>query len=312
MTRPVLIIANPVSGGGRGGRLAHRLARALAEHGLQAEIRPTTVDCTGRTLAARTDTSEFRTIAVVGGDGSLRDVVSGLRDLAMPVALLPAGTANVWAHEARIPRSPERVAGLVNASHTIPVELGEANGKVFLLFVGAGIDARIVRRVEERRRRLGHKGGMAQWIAPGWAEFICRPLADLAVTVEGQRLEGLAQILVTRIRSYAGMMSMPAGIDIADGKLHVLAFGRRRKPLLAIPAWRAVRGRLRAGRDVTHVVTDGPIRIESTAQAEPYHVDGDHAGDLPVDIALSGRRVLLVVPNAMIHSRCPPRHAKYR
>ena len=152
-----------------------------------------------------------------------------------------------------------------------------------------------MRRVEEVRRRRGHLGGMAQWVVPGWSEFIMRPLADLTVTAQGQSIDGVAHVLVTRVRSYAGSMSMPAGIDIGDGTLHVLTFPRRSKLALIGMGLRAVAGRLRTRRGVHHITTRGPVRIEGVG-GEPFHIDGDHAGELPVDVVLTEERVRLVVP----------------
>jgi len=209
---------------------------------------------------------------------------------------LPAGTANVWATEARIPRDPRGVARLVAGGRTVRAVLGDVNGEPFFLFVGAGIDARIVRRVEMGRARRNHRGGMAQWVWPACREFVGRPLADLTVTVNGETHEGLAQVLVTRVRSYAGMMKLPGGIDIADGALHVILFPRRSKARLVATGLRATLGRLRPGRDITQLTTEGPIRIASATGGEPFHRDGDHGGELPVEVKLSGREVQLLVP----------------
>lgn len=296
MTRPVLIIANPVSGGGRGGRLAERLAAELTRVGLRPQTRLTALDHTGRQIAAEVEPGTLRCITVVGGDGSVHDVINGLRDHSPPLALLPAGTANVWAREARIPRDPAAVAEIIAAGRTVEAALGVANGAKFFLFVGAGLDARIVERVEAVRRKKGHLGGMSQWIVPGWSEFMQRPLADLTVTANGQEIRGVTHALVTRVRSYAGAMSMPHGIDIGDGILHVMAFTSRSKLGLIRLGALARLGKLRPGRGVTHLSTLGPVRIESAGGEEPYHIDGDHGGELPLEITLSDERIRLVVP----------------
>ena len=138
---------------------------------------------------------------------------------------------------------------------------------------------------------------MTQWLWPAWREFVPRPLANLTLTVDGETHSGLAQVLVTRVRSYAGMMRMPPGIDIADNALHVLAFSRRSKPGLIVTGARAALRRLRPGRDLTHLVTQGPIRIESGDGTEPFHRDGDHGGELPIDVSLTERKVRLLVPS---------------
>jgi diacylglycerol kinase (ATP) len=292
----VLIIANPVSGRGRGRARAEGLAAALAARGIAHEVRFTTLDRRGRDLAREAVSERVRALAVVGGDGSLHDAIAGLSDPRVPVAVMPAGTANVWAREAGIPPSAPAVAAMIEARRTKRVRLYEANDAPFFLFVGAGIDARIVARVEAGRRRRGHTGGMSQWLVPGWSEFLRRPLPDLTVTAEGERWTDLAQVLVTRVRSYAGFMSMPRGIDIGDGVLHVLAFPRRAKAAFVPMAARAVLGRMRVPRDLRHVITTGPVHIESARGGEPYQVDGDDAGELPVDIRPGARTVDLIVP----------------
>ena len=296
MTQPVLIIANPVSGGGRGAAKAEQLAQAFEALGASAETRLTTLERNGRAIARELEPGAYEAIVAVGGDGSLHDVLAGLRDLATPVGLLPAGTANVWASESGIPSRPDEVASMVLGGRTVSAALADASGEPFFLFVGAGIDARIVRRVEEVRRRRDHRGGMTQWFWPAFREFVPRPLADLTVTVDGETLTGLAQVLITRVRSYAGMMSMPDGIDISDGALHVLAFERRWKPILLGTGVRAALLGLRAGRGLVHRVTQGPVRLESAAGEEPYHCDGDHHGQLPVEVTLTGREARLLVP----------------
>ncbi len=294
MSLPVLIIANPVSGSGRGAQLAARLAAELSALGIESKTELTTLDRNGRAIAGEIEPGSVRAIAVVGGDGSINDVIRGVRDPAPPIAQLPAGTANVWAREARIRRRPAAVAQMIAAGRTAAVPLGEANGEPFFLFAGAGYDARLVHAVERRRVQTGHTGGMLQWFRPGWTEF-WRPLANLTVHVDGRRLGGNAEVLVTHVRSFAGFMWMPRGIDIEDGALHVLAFPRQSRLRMILLSWRAIWGTLRPDRDVTHVATQGPVRIESAAE-EPFHRDGDDAGVLPLDIQLSGRTVRLLRP----------------
>lgn len=296
MPRKVFIIANPVAGGGRGRGLAERLERALRAEGLAVETRLTTREHNGQALAQEIAPGECDTLAVVGGDGSVHDVLGGLRDLSTPIALLPAGTANVWARQARLPWRPEGTARLIRAGRTVRARLFTGNGERFFLFAGAGIDARIVDRVEGKRARRGHQGGMLRWFVPGYREFFGRPLAELSVTAEGQRLDGLAEVLVTRVRGYAAFLRLAPGIDIADDLLHVIAIPRQSKVALLALAAEMVVDSLRAGRHgITVLATDGPVRIEARG-SEPFHLDGNPGGQLPLEIEPTALHALLVIP----------------
>ena len=211
------------------------------------------------------------------------------------MAVLPAGTANVWAREARLPRDPTRCAAAVLRGQTVNAALARAQDRLFFLFAGAGLDARIVERVEAARVRAGGRGGLAQWVVPGWHEFFRRSMASLTVTAAGRQIDRVGQVLVSRVRSYASAITMPGDIAIGDGMLHVLAFRRRSKTVFLWMGWKSLWGRLRPGIDCEHIITDGPVRLES-AEREPYHLDGDLRGELPLEVALTGRSARLIVP----------------
>jgi diacylglycerol kinase family enzyme len=295
MSARFLIIANPVSGAGRGERLTVAMASSLEARGCEVEVRLTTPESNGRVLATDVRAGEQDAVVVVGGDGSVNDVINGLPDEPIPVAVLPAGTANVWAREAGLPRDTDRLAEVLQAGRVVRSALWRANGEAFFLFVGAGLDARIVESVERRRKAAGGKGGMRQWVLPAMRVFLGRPHAELSVEVEGRTHTGLSQVLVTRIRRYAGSLRLPEGIDITDDRLHVLGFPQRSRLGYLPVGLRALTGRLRSDKDVIHVTTAEPVRISSEA-VEPYHVDGDHAGRTPVDLTLDRRIIELVVP----------------
>ena len=55
-------------------------------------------------------------LIVVGGDGTLNEVLNGLADpLRVPLALLPVGTANMLARDLALPHSPGAIATLVES-----------------------------------------------------------------------------------------------------------------------------------------------------------------------------------------------------
>jgi diacylglycerol kinase (ATP) len=93
----VVIIANPVAGGGRPYRVLARHLKVRAHAG--CDIRMVATRCTGHAgeLAHELLEDPPDLLAVCGGDGTLNEVVSRVPDPPFPVALIPAGTANVLA-----------------------------------------------------------------------------------------------------------------------------------------------------------------------------------------------------------------------
>ncbi len=109
------IIFNPVSGGGKSSRLKHleEARKILAVSGINAELLPTSAPGHAGEIAARAISEGSQLIIACGGDGTLNEVVNGMPGSKVPIALLPAGTANILAKELRIPWSIPRAAALI-------------------------------------------------------------------------------------------------------------------------------------------------------------------------------------------------------
>ena len=94
-----------------------------------------------------------------GGDGTVHDVAAGLLGTPIPLGIIPMGTANVFAREVGLPRSPERVASTLMNGKVGTIPVGQINGQPVLFVVGIGFDAEAVRQFETAgTRKLGQAG----------------------------------------------------------------------------------------------------------------------------------------------------------
>jgi diacylglycerol kinase family enzyme len=94
-------------------------------------------------------------VAALGGDGTVNEVANSLAGTDVPLAIVPGGMANVFARSLGLPN--EIVAAtrvLAERSNAPPrrVTLGIAEGRYFTSNFGLGLDAAIVRRVEQHQR----------------------------------------------------------------------------------------------------------------------------------------------------------------
>jgi diacylglycerol kinase family enzyme len=95
-------------------------------------------------------------LVVLGGDGTVNEVVNGLLGSGVPLGLAGGGKANVFARGLGLPGDPpratERLLELLRAGTTRRISLGDAGGRAFTFGAGLGLDGAIVREVERRRR----------------------------------------------------------------------------------------------------------------------------------------------------------------
>ena len=147
----VLVIGNPVSGGGRSGRLLERLVRSLEQKGHAVDVFLTEGAGEARRRAEQLEAGADR-LVVVGGDGTLNEVLNGLPDPSrIPLTQLATGTANLLAHDLRLPFSVSGMTRLLENGSVRRLDMGLARDRRFLLVVSAGFDAMVTHEVQANR-----------------------------------------------------------------------------------------------------------------------------------------------------------------
>jgi diacylglycerol kinase family enzyme len=111
-------------------------------------------------LGARAVDEAYDEVVVLGGDGTVNEVVNGiLRDgprTDLPaLAVVPGGSTNVFHRALEIPRDPIEATGLlldaIREGRSRRIGLGKANDRWFTFTAGIGLDADAVRAIERAR-----------------------------------------------------------------------------------------------------------------------------------------------------------------
>lgn len=274
-----------------------------------------TTGAPGEATALAADAARIGVSAVFacGGDGTVHEVASGLAGTDTALGVIRAGTANIWAREAGVPRDPERALELALRGRRVPVDLGVAQTEMwrvpFLLMCGIGIDAAAVRRVGRgtpAKRLLG----VAWYSAVGAYELLRAHTVHTTIAIDGLRLEReLSLAIVGNTRLYGGVARVTGAARIDDGQLDLAVFGGERwRDRLGLTA-QALRGGLDR-RAVTGIDYQRGHVIEIAAAASlPVQVDGEFAGEtggapLRLTVEPGALTVLLAPrPNALLGER---------
>lgn len=136
------------------------LCRALGSE-TKLEIAETRHRGHAAALAARCADEGVDVLAVLGGDGTVNEVVNGLlrdgrrAEQAPSLAVIPGGSTNVFARALGLPKDPVEATGAVlealRAGRRRRIGLGKADSRYFTFCAGLGIDAEIVRAADARR-----------------------------------------------------------------------------------------------------------------------------------------------------------------
>jgi len=288
----VFILTNPISGRGRGIRAAERLKKRLEQAGLRAHLETTKGPGDARTIAA-TLGREFGKLAVVGGDGTLNEVISGLTRFDLPVALLPLGTANLLGKALGLTDRPDRLARVILANKVRRLDLGQVGERRFVSVAGVGFDAACTRELERLRRGPITK---LSYVRPVARTLLRHRTTPLTVIVDGQPItENAAWVLVCNVKEYAAYFQFTPEADPTDGEFDLCILhhhGRLSHLALFIRAFLG-----RPGRPPAVSYPRGKrIKIVSPTDQVPFELDGDHVGETPVEIRLLRAALPVLVP----------------
>ena len=137
----ILFVINPQAGRGTTLKLLPQLEKLLLEKEVDHEIRWTEGpgDATHFTKEIKAD---YDLVTVIGGDGTMNEVLNGLVGGETPMAVIPIGTGNDFVRSAKLPMKLE--AALDNILNGKPrmVDLGLYNSeRYFVNVLGIGFDA---------------------------------------------------------------------------------------------------------------------------------------------------------------------------
>lgn len=246
-------------------------------------------------LAQQAADEGYDVVIALGGDGTVNETVNGLLaqglDDALPaLAILPAGSANVFARALGLPGdaigATRMVLEALRAGRYRRVGLGTADGRYFTFCAGAGLDAEVVHAVEQARG-IGAKADPSLYVRTALRQFFTatdRRRGALTLEQPGRAaIDGLFLTFVSNTApwTYAGRFPVNP-----SPRAHFLkgldVFGVRTLDVLPTVTTAAQmlfsRHRPVQGRQVVNVHDASEITLRASRPIA-FQLDGDYLGE---------------------------------
>ena len=295
------LIVNPKSGPWDVRRELPVVLNHLEEHGWRTTLHTTERAGEATQLAQQARDEGFEAVFVVGGDGTINEVVNGLAESSVALGVLPGGTSNIWAKELGLPtRSPRHLLPLVDAARALVpgstrrIDLGKANGRYFLQWAGMGLDAEVTYAMEPRTRRQRRLGTLTYIIA-GISAAANLVGTRARIWIDDERIYRRSiLIVISNSQLYGGKVRIATDARLDDGLLDVnvcagTGFVSAIRTVLGVVTGLHV-------RDPRHSFYRGSvIRVEAD-KPMPIHVDGEPFDTTPLECAVVPRSLTVLVP----------------
>lgn len=273
--RSIDVIINAESGAGDKQEISDQLREIFSAAAINARIVLARSGEEVVKLSRLAVQSESKIVVAGGGDGTINAVVSALQGSDKMLGILPLGTFNHFAKDLHIPLDLEGAAQTIIAGHTMMVDLGEVNGRIFLNNSSLGLYPSIVRE-RKRRQRLGY----GKWPAFLWAGFTLLrryPFLDVRLNADGQEFTSRTPFVFIGNNEYQ-MESFYIGARscLDAGKLSLHITNRTSRWGLIRLALRALLGGLRKEKDFIAMCSE-EVWIETKHRHVRVATDGEVA-----------------------------------
>ena len=275
-------IYNPTAGSGRAEAVASRVGTLLESRGVPFVMHPTGGRGDGATVARALSGEGAEDIVVMGGDGTLNEVLNGLTDPARPrLGLIPCGSGNDFAAAAGIPRDPAAALALILDGEAKPTDYMECAGVRGINAIGTGIDVDILRRYA-RMKRL--KGSAAYFAALVISLIRYRPYVFEEADGDGVRPHRAFIACAGNGVSIGGGIPICPRARIDDGLLEVVIVDDIKKPAIPFALFRLMRRRVLELK-TTRYRRQSALRVRADVPM-PIQIDGEIYENLPFDVRI--------------------------
>ena len=215
-------------------------------------------------------------IVVVGGDGTLNEIINGLDEQSTcPVLHYPTGNANLLAKDLNLPQKTSQVVHLIEQGNIIRADVGIMNGTRFLMVCGMGFDARVTEEV--KNRRIGKVSNLS-YVFPFIKALRGASDSELFVDIDdGSHQEKGKAVLVCNVRNYGGICEMATDAGVTTGELDVIILPKENLFALLSYLSFALFSRVDKIKDVVYLKAKKSVVVRSE-ELIPVELDGDFQG----------------------------------
>jgi YegS/Rv2252/BmrU family lipid kinase len=298
------MILNPAAGLRDFRRQLHNAVEYLEVRGWEIRLLETKEKGDATRLARHAAEMGCEVAIAVGGDGTLNEVVNGLAGSETALAIIPAGTANVYAADVGIPiwgpLRPNAVriaAEIIHTGQRRKIDLGQiqlpdGRQRYFFMWCGIGLDAAISKEVHsEDTRRLG----AAAWVIAGVMVALNFMGTRGNVIVDSQKKRRrVLWAVISNGQLYGRLWRISPRAKMDDGMLDLTVFEGHGVPSTVRHLAGLTLGQY--ARDPTVHSYRGYSFSIDTRRPLPVHVDAEPVGTTPVKIQVVPAALYVVLP----------------
>jgi len=277
MKRKLIYLINPISGNGKKEALKKLIEKETTEQNIPFEILQTNAAANYNFLKEKITTENITDIIMVGGDGTINQIVNSLKAMPVKFGIIPVGSGNGLAGAAQIPMKPKDALQLIFKGSSKKIDAFFINNQFSCMLSGVGFDAKVAYEFSTKASR-----GLLTYTTQSLLHFFKAQPYQFEVTIENfSFFTDAFFISIANSNQFGNNLTIAPEASLNDGLLDIVIVQKMNKAKLPFAILKQIRGNNKLQQLVDDVTKKNilyfqtpTIKIKNLKHA-PFHIDGE-------------------------------------
>jgi YegS/Rv2252/BmrU family lipid kinase len=277
MERKLLFLVNPISGTRTKEKLIAFISEKLNAVNISFDIDYTNAFGNYTLLKEQVVAKRITDIIIVGGDGSVNQIVRAFAELRLRFGILPVGSGNGLARAAGIPTKIKRALQVIIEGNTMPVDAFTINDKFSCMLSGLGFDAQVAHNFARKAKR-----GLFNYTKESLLHFFkAQPYSFEIKLPDFGFFTDAFLISIANSNQFGNNVTIAPQAKLNDGLLDVIVVQKMHKVKLPYAVLKQLSGNNKMQQlvqDMEHkniIYFQTPSLEISNLKLAPLHIDGE-------------------------------------
>ncbi len=277
MSRRIVYLINPISGTAKKEGIKELIEQETSEHNIFYEILPTNATGNYDFLKEKIIVDGITDVVMVGGDGTVNQLVNNLHSMPVNFGIIPVGSGNGLARAAQIPMKPKEALALIFNGVPKKTDAFFVNNQFSCMLSGIGFDAKVAHEFSTKASR-----GLLTYTTQSLLHYFKAQPYQFEVTINDfSFFTDAFFISIANSNQFGNNVTIAPHASLNDGLLDIVIVQKMNKAKLPFAVLRQIRGNNKLQELVNDVTKKNILYFQSPAiqiknlMHAPFHIDGE-------------------------------------
>ncbi len=279
MNRHILYIINPISGTRKKAGLQKLIEEQTTKAGIPFQIIPSVANGNYDFLKTIISQKKITDVVIVGGDGTVSQVVGSLKNTGVNFGILPFGSGNGLALAAGIPTNSKKALQLIFSGKPKLTDGFYVNEYFSCMLSGLGFDAQVAHDFARQKRR-----GFFTYVVKTIRNFLKGKTYSFKLQLAEIELETHAYFIsIANSNQFGNHLTIAPLASLSDGLLDIIVLPEQNRFSFAYNMLKQIAGFNKLQENIPTLKNKNILYFQTdqltiiNINKAPLHIDGDPA-----------------------------------